>query len=183
MSRISDELFERYKENLEKVDGTCVRASADRLGETLAGLLKELGIKETCLAETPLFEETGVKAALEAAGIQVYTDHIRLHGETAKGGITEAQYGIAELGTLVQARDVVDERIISTMSESYFGVVKGSSIVPEYDDMFELLGSLPELPGFVGFITGPSRTADIECVGTVGVHGPIRLTAIVVDDR
>ena len=183
MTKISDELFDRFKTNLEKVDGTCVRASAGTLGETLARLVSDLGIKETCLAMTPLFEEAGVVPALEAAGITVYTDHIRLHAETAKGGISENQYGIAELGTMVQGHDVIDERIIATMSESYFGVVKGSTIVPEYDDMFELLGNLPELPGFVGFITGPSRTADIECVGTVGVHGPIRLTAIVVDDR
>ena len=183
MNKLTDELFDRFKTNLEKVDGTCVRTSAAALGETLARLLKELDISETCLAETPLFEEAGVRAALEAAGIKVFTDHIRLHAETAKGGISEAQYGIAELGTLVQGHDVVDERIITTMAESYFGVVKGSAIVPEYDDMFELLGSLPELPNFVGFVTGPSRTADIECVGTVGVHGPIRLTAIVVDDR
>ena len=83
---------------------------------------------------------------------------------------------------MVQFGDAVDARLVGTMSESYFGVVKGSTIVPLYDDMFELLGNLPELPNFVGFITGPSRTADIECVGTVGVHGPIRLTAVVVDD-
>ena len=183
MNKITDELYDRFKTNLEKVDGACVRSSAEELGATLARLLKELDITETCLAKTPLFTETGVVKALEEAGIKVYTDHIRLHAETAKGGISENQYGIAELGTLVQGHDVVDERVVATLSESYFGVVKGSAIVPEYDDMFELIGSLPELPGFIGFITGPSRTADIECVGTVGVHGPIRLTAIVVDDR
>ena len=69
------------------------------------------------------------------------------------------------------------------MPEYYIGVVKGSTIVPEYDEMFCKIGAMPEIPKFVGFITGPSRTADIECVGTVGVHGPIKMTAIVVDDE
>ena len=69
------------------------------------------------------------------------------------------------------------------MSEYYIGVVKGSTIVAEYDDMFDILCALPELPNYVGFVTGPSRTADIECVGTVGVHGPLQLMAIVVDDE
>ncbi len=183
MSLITDALFERFQKNLESVNGACVRTTAGALAETLVTQMKELGISDTCIALTPLLEEAGVVKALEEAGIQVYTDHIRLHAETAKGGVTEAQYGIAELGTLVQGRDNVDERIIGTMSESYFGVIAGSAIVPEYDDMFELLGNLPELPNFIGFVTGPSRTADIECVGTVGVHGPIRLTAIVVDDK
>ena len=171
MSKMPDELYESFKANLEKVDGKCFRASKDTLAETLTGLFKELDIKDTCIAETPLLKEAGVAEALKNAGIEVFTDHIRLHAETAKGGISENQYG-----------DEVDARLVGTMSESYFGVVKGSTIVPLYDDMFELLGNLPELPNFVGFITGPSRTADIECVGTVGVHGPIRLTAVVVDD-
>ena len=182
MGRMPDELYESFKSNLEKVDGKCFRASKDTLAETLTGLFKELDIKDTCIAETPLLKEAGVAEALKNAGVEVFTDHIRLHAETAQGGISENQYGIAELGTMVQFGDEVDARLVGTMSESYFGVVKGSTIVPLYDDMFELLGNLPELPNFVGFITGPSRTADIECVGTVGVHGPIRLTAVVVDD-
>ena len=71
MNKITDELYERFKTNLEKVDGRCVRSSAEDLGKTLAGLMKELDIPDTCLAETPLLEETGVKAALEEAGITV----------------------------------------------------------------------------------------------------------------
>jgi L-lactate dehydrogenase complex protein LldG len=69
------------------------------------------------------------------------------------------------------------------MSEYYIGVVKGSTIVAEYDDMFDILAGLPEMPNFVGYITGPSRTADIECVSTVGVHGPLKMSVVVVDDE
>ena len=49
--------------------------------------------------------------------------------------------------------------------------------------MFDILSEMKTIPNYVGFITGPSRTADIECVGTVGVHGPIEVTTIVVDDE
>lgn len=183
MNKITDELYESFKKNLEGVDGSCVRTSKADLGKTLADVLTKAGIKDTTIVETPLFKEAGVVDALKAAGITVYTDHIRLNAETVKGGITENQYGIAELGTMVQGRDDIDERIIATMAERYFGVVKGSTIVPTYDDMFDLLSGLPQIPDFVGFISGPSRTADIECVSTVGVHGPLTLTAVVVDDE
>ncbi len=183
MSRFTDELYERFKKNLEAVNGTCVRASKANLGTAIADVFTEAGISDTCIAETPLLKEAGVADALKNAGIQVYTDHIRLHAETVKGGVSENQYGIADLGTLVQGRDDINERTVATMSEYYIGVVKGSAILEEYDDMFDVLAELPEMPGFVGFITGPSRTADIECVSTVGVHGPIRLTAVVVDDE
>jgi len=45
------------------------------------------------------------------------------------------------------------------------------------------LHQLPQIPGFVGFITGPSRTSDIERVLTIGVHGPKQLVVIFVDDQ
>ncbi|MEI3267016.1 MAG: lactate utilization protein C [Frisingicoccus sp.] len=183
MNKITDELYERFKKNLESVNGTCVRASKENLGKAVAGIFKEAGIPDTCIVETPLMKEGGVINALEEAGIKVYTDHIRLNGETVKGGVSESQYGIADLGTMVQARDVIDERIVSTMSEYYIGILKGSTIVPEYDDMFDILAELPELPNFVGFVTGPSRTADIECVSTVGVHGPLQMAVVIVDDE
>ena len=183
MSKITDALYGTFQKNLEAVNGSCARASKETLGKTIAGIFEKAGIKEACVKETPLLQEAGVVEALTAAGMTVYTDHIRLHAETVRGGVSENQYGIAELGTLVQAHDGVDERIIATATEFYVGIVRGSAIVEHYDDMFDLLSGLPELPNFVGFMTGPSRTADIECVSTVGVHGPIYLTAVVVEDE
>jgi len=60
--------------------------------------------------------------------------------------------------------------------------VRLSTIVDDYDAMFDKLSEMEELPSFVGFITGPSRTADIECVSTVGVHGPLKLSILVIAD-
>lgn len=183
MSMITDELYERFKGSLEGVNGGCVRVHKADLAKTIADIYTQAGIKDACVAESDFLKDAGVVAAMKEAGIETYTDHIRLHGETAKGGISEAQAGIAELGTLVQLGDDIDTRLVAIMPEYYIGVVKGSTIVPEYDEMFCKIGAMPEIPKFVGFITGPSRTADIECVGTVGVHGPIKMTAIVVDDE
>ena len=167
MSKMTDAIYDKFAKNLEAVNGGCVRTSKQGLGQAIAGVFREAGIQDACVKETPLLQEADVAGALRAAGMEVYTDHIRLHAEAARGGVSENQYGIAELGTLVQGH----------------GVIKGSAIVEQYDDMFDLLSGLPELPNFIGFMTGPSRTADIECVTTVGVHGPIRLTAVVVDDE
>ena len=183
MNKITDELYERFKKNLESVNGTCVRASKADLGKAVAGIFTEAGIPDTCIVETPLMKEAGVINALEEAGIKLYIDHFRLNADKVKGGFSESQFGIADLGTMVQARDVIDERLVSTMSEYYIGILKGSTIVPEYDDMFDIISEWPEMPNFVGFVTGPSRTADIECVSTVGVHGPLQLSIVVVDDE
>ena len=87
MNKITDELYERFKKNLESVNGTCVRTSKENLGKAVAGIFTEAGIPDTCIVETPLMKEGGVISALEEAGIKVYTDHIRLNAETVKGGV------------------------------------------------------------------------------------------------
>ena len=178
----TDALYERFKTNLEAVNGECSAAVRADAGKVVADLFKAKGVSQVCVAETDFLKEIGLVPALKEAGIEVFTDHIRLHAETAKGGVSEAQYGIADLGSIMQVGDEIDARIVATMSDDYIGVLKESTIVDDYDAMFDTLCALPELPNFVGFVTGPSRTADIECVTTVGVHGPLRLNIVVVQD-
>ena len=163
MSTITDELYESFKKNLESVNGSCMRTAKAGLGKLIADVFTTQEITSISVFESPMMKEAGVVA-------------------TDKGGVSEAQHGIAELGTIVQEQDDADGRMVSTMSEFYIGLVKGSTIVATYDDMFDILSAMPEIPNFVGFVTGPSRTADIECVATVGVHGPIQVCIIIVDD-
>ncbi|MBQ3392752.1 MAG: lactate utilization protein C [Lachnospiraceae bacterium] len=178
----ADGLYERFDKNLQAVNGNSWLCSVGEAADVIVKAYKEAGIGDACLVESPLVNEIGVKDALEKAGITVYTDHIRLHSETAKGGICEVQCGIADLGSVLQLGDNIDSRLVAGMSEYYIGIVKLSSIVEDYDAMFDQLCAMKELPSFVGFITGPSRTADIECVSTVGVHGPLKLSIVVIAD-
>lgn len=178
----ADGLYGRFNENLQAVNGTSWLCKAGEAADAIVKAYKEAGISDACLVESPLIKEIGLKDALENAGITIYTDHIRLHAETAKGGICEVQCGIAELGSVLQLGDNIDCRLVAGMSEYYIGVLRLSTIVETYDDMFDQLCSMKELPSFVGFVTGPSRTADIECVSTVGVHGPLRLSIVVIED-
>jgi L-lactate dehydrogenase complex protein LldG len=178
----TDALYERFKANLEAVNGECSLAAKADAGKVVADLFQAKGIKTACVAETDFLREIGIVPALREAGVEVFTDHIRLHAETAQGGISEAQYGVADLGSILQVGDEIDARIVATMSADYFGILKESTIVDDYDAMFDVICALPEMPNFVGFITGPSRTADIECVSTVGVHGPLRLSIVIIQD-
>ena len=183
-----DVLYERFEKNLQAVNGNSWLAEKADAAGIIASAYKEAGVNSACVCETPLLKEIGLVKALADAGIEVYTDHIRLHAETAKGGVMEAHCAIADLGSIVQLSDDIDARIIAVgrivaiMPEYYIGVVKMSGMVDDYDAMFDKLCSLEKLPAFVGFITGPSRTADIECVSTVGVHGPLKLSVVVIKD-
>lgn len=177
-----DELYTRFDKNLQAVNGNSWLAGKADAAGIIANAYKEAGVESACVYESELLKEIGVVKALREAGIEVFTDHIRLHAETAKGGISEAQCSIADLGSIVQLQDDIDGRLVAVMPEYYIGVVKISEMVDDYDAMFDKLCSLDPLPAFVGFITGPSRTADIECVSTVGVHGPLKLSVVVIAD-
>lgn len=183
MSMITDELYEAFKASLEAVAGKCYRTTKADLGKTVVESLKEYNVSDACLAETPLLQEAGVKEAMTAAGIETFTDHIRLHQETAKGGVTEVQYALGDLGSIIQTGTDVDRRITACLSELHVCIVKGSNVLPEWANLFDAIEALPEHPNFIGIVTGPSRTSDIEMVSVVGVHGPLNLTTIVVEDE
>ena len=97
-------------------------------------------------------------------------------------GITEVQYGLADLGTVVQLQQDVDGRVASTLVPYHIALLRKSTLLDGLDTMIDMLSEMNPIPNFVGFITGPSRTADIECVGTVGVHGPLEIMVVVIDD-
>lgn len=176
------DVYEVFQKGLTSVNGESHLADTKTLGTTLAQIFKEKETDHVLLVETPLLKEAGVADALRSAGIQTETDHIRKYAQETKGGITEADYGIANLGSLVQMKDNVDERIVEVAADVYVGIVKLSKIVADFDAMIDIMADTKPFPKFAGIITGPSRTADIECVGTVGVHGPRQYAVVVVQD-
>ena len=98
----------------------------------------------------------------------------------SKIGISAVEWALADTGTLVQDATDVSLRLVSTLPEIHVAFLRTSRIVP---DLPALLPSLtPGLSPYISFITGPSRTADIERVLTIGVHGPFRLVILAVDD-
>ena len=178
----SNALFERFKANLEAINGECSVAAKADAGKVVADIFRAKGLSTTCVVESDFVKELGIVPALKDAGLEVFTDHIRLHVETAQGGVCEVQLGVADLGTVAQVGDAIDPRLLATASEDFLGILKGSAIVEDYDALFDAICALPEMPNFVGFVSGPSRTADIECVTTVGVHGPLRLNIVIIAD-
>lgn len=93
-------------------------------------------------------------------------------------GITEADFGIAETGTLSIDSTDVFTRLASSLVPIHIALLWERDILPNMKAVLTTLN--PAKSGYVAFITGPSRTADIERVLTIGVHGPERLIIIVL---
>lgn len=100
-------------------------------------------------------------------------------------GITHVDFAIAETGTCILNSNSEDVRIASMLCEYHVAIVYASHIVANSYDAEERLSSLMQgdKPHYTAFISGPSRTADIERVLALGVHGPLELHLIIVDHK
>ena len=107
-------------------------------------------------------------------------DVSREQAADAKIGISQMEWGIANTGTLVQDASAVEQRLVSTLPIIHIALLGTGDIVPDLPAL--LLKASPKRANYISFITGPSRTADIERVLTIGVHGPERLIILCVDE-
>ena len=98
----------------------------------------------------------------------------------ARIGISQMDWGKADTGTLVQDATEVEKRLVSTLPPIHMALIATGKILPDLPSLLTAID--PRQAGYIAFITGPSRTADIERVLTIGVHGPERLIVIAVDD-
>ncbi|MBU0513380.1 MAG: lactate utilization protein [Proteobacteria bacterium] len=97
-----------------------------------------------------------------------------------KIGLSQMDWGLADTGTLAQNSTAVEQRLVSTLPEIHVALVHTQAVLP---DLASLLARVdPATMPYLALITGPSRTADIERVLTIGVHGPLRLVIVGVDE-
>ena len=111
-----------------------------------------------------------------AAGVEIA---VRESRETDLVGITGSFCAIAETGTLMAVSGPRMPATVSLLPETHIAVVRKSRIVRGMEEAWQLARSeLGRLPRAVNFISGPSRTADIEQTVTLGAHGPYRVHII-----
>ncbi|HZP87340.1 MAG TPA: lactate utilization protein C [Burkholderiales bacterium] len=98
-----------------------------------------------------------------------------------KVGITGCFCAIAETGTLMLLSGADTYPATSLLPETHIALVPVSRIVHSMEDGWDLLRKeRGELPRQVAFVSGPSRTADIEMTLVLGIHGPYRVHIILV---
>jgi len=96
-------------------------------------------------------------------------------------GITGAYCAIAETGTLMLLSGADTHAKTSLLPDTHIAIVPISRIVAAMEDGWDLLrGEHGSLPRQVTFISGPSRTADIEMTLVLGAHGPYRVHIVLV---
>jgi len=149
-------MINRFKESVESVAGHCV-VTTD-VTDVLKQILADLKAERVATSENP-------PNAQEIFGFDV--------------GISTAQAAIAETGTLVLDSAQERHRLVSLVPPVHIAIVNASAIVETLGEALALLRKDREISPVITFITGPSRTADIELTLAIGVHGPQELYVIV----
>ena len=108
---------------------------------------------------------------------------------TEHSSVNRAFAGVAETGTLVVLSGQRSPTTLNFLPSSHICLVHASKIAGNYEEVWDRIRELKNkddnfgfLPRTVNWITGPSRTADIEQTLLLGAHGPQRLHIVIVDD-
>ncbi|MEJ0012141.1 MAG: lactate utilization protein [Bauldia sp.] len=99
-------------------------------------------------------------------------------------GVTHAAAGVAETGTLVLTSGGDNPTTLNFLPDTSIVVVKAADIAGDYETVWaEIRGKYGKgaMPRTVNYVTGPSRSADIEQTILLGAHGPRRLHVVIVD--
>lgn len=168
------------KEACELLASGCEQPLSDRAGQ-LCGMKQQ---KVVAAPNLPADQWNTLRHACEQHGVFLTDRPLRDHLSGIDIGLTLADYGIAETGTLVIDSRDEDVRLAGMISEIHVAVLPISRIRAAADQLSsELHGMMAGTPAYLAFITGASRTADIERVLTIGVHGPLELHILLLEER
>ena len=96
-------------------------------------------------------------------------------------GVTPCIAGVAETGSVALASGGDTPAALAFLPENHVVVLRSADIVAHVEDVFPRLREREVLPRALNFVTGPSRTADIEQTIEIGAHGPRRMHVLIVE--
>src|SRR3954464_14836987 len=168
-------LIDDFRTNLELVGGHCsVVASQAEAIEAVRSIIEMSAAKHIAVSDSPLIRSVingwnGVEFVPNTPVEYLFASDI---------GITGAQWAIAETGTLVLVSDAERHRLTSLVPPVHVCLLKADTIRQTLGEILELTRA--KLSPVITFITGASRTSDIELTLAIGVHGPGELHVIVI---
>jgi len=182
---VSDErsLVETFKQQLESVGGHCIVVSDEsELTTALKHVVAELeanGLETRRVALSDSRLLAVIMRDLETQGHQIAVTPSASDLFQFDVGITSAQAAIAETGTLVLEQARERNRLVSLLPPVHIAIVNARDICATMSEAITRARNESDTSSAITFITGPSRTADIELTLTIGVHGPKELYVLI----
>jgi len=191
-------LISEFEESCNQLPVKVLKAeNIEQVHECLSSILKEKGIRKAGLWDSGLILSMEIEALLKHLGIRNVWKSGNGHSRReqmkeysqemgqAEVGITGADYGLADTGTLVLRSVSGQDRGSSLLPPVHITLLERSRILPGSDELISILAEDTKHEGSmkscITLITGPSKTADIELTLVRGVHGPGELFVILLD--
>jgi L-lactate dehydrogenase complex protein LldG len=189
--------------NMKVLAADSVEAAGDLIVQIAATANPEWGeAKQVCSWRHPLIDQFDLGPALASLGIPLVTPETEDAGQPAAGldgpqsafveavwqsfiGITSADWCVADSATLVLRTNPGQPRSVSLVPSIHVAVTADERILADLGELYALLrwrgkGETVDLTNCLTFISGPSKTADIEATLVHGAHGPRELYLIVL---
>ena len=174
-----DKRIARFTAALEALGGRVLRAmnvaDAKRMVAEIAGGAEAVASQASFLDSCGIPDLAGVRSRF------ANREEHRAACAEAAFGITSADYALADTGSLVLFSGAEESRLVSLLPPEHIAVVPLNRLLTGLNELLTLVPLPAERSSAMVIITGPSRTADIEQILVRGVHGPGRITVILVD--
>ena len=149
-----------------------------------AELIKEFNCKKVIAtggADDPEIQK--IYDELSTPEVPIYTEKFELaeNAPTADLGLSVAEFGVGETGGVCVDTYSYEARVTGMLPPVHAVYVNANYMTENLTTALKIIARVYKR-GYVGFITGPSRTADIERVLTLGVHGPSRFFVIAIEN-
>lgn len=182
---VKAEYWDEFETNAKAASAEIFRVADFAAGEAkLKEILEQYAPKEIIAVgqeENPALKP--IYDNIAKSGTAIYTDKVDIyrHRDSADIGISTAEFCVAETGSLCVDNFSYEARVTSMLPFVNVVFVNANYVVKDVTDACKIISKVFD-KGYLGFVTGPSRTADIERVLSLGVHGPNKLLIIAVEN-
>ncbi len=183
---IISNLLKQFVKEAEKVNATVFKVkNGGEIRDFIGDFIKDRNMKSFSVWESKYLKNLELKEYLQSKGLKVVKPENKYELARADIGVTEADYVIADTGTLVLLSDGSRPRGVSLLPTTHMAIVHPCNVISNINELFIILknkfNASRELTSCMSFVTGPSRTADIELNLTLGVHGPKELLILLTE--
>jgi L-lactate dehydrogenase complex protein LldG len=173
--------------NWTALTGKAWVVNAEELAGPLAQVLREHQAKQVIRWEDDFLAKMGIDAIARAAGAEIRAwkgedpKELLNYAERCQVGITAADFAIGETGTLALFAGKGKGRSVSLLPPVHIAIFPMERLVPRMTYVLKE-AARQGMPSSLNFVTGPSRTGDIEGDLSIGVHGPAHVYTFIVKE-
>jgi len=185
----TEEIIKQFIKELELVNGEAFLVEPKEMIDCVKKIIKKENIKEVMMTKFQINKKRELIEEIKNQNVEVYDiekideDKFSQKLKEADAGITGSEIGVSETGSILIITTSKSENLVSQLPRVHIAFLERNKIVKTVKEINTVLkekNQNTDKPFTATMITGPSRSADIEKVITLGVHGPLRLYIIII---